>query len=751
MPEFHPLLLCPPVIQDGKTTFYHPSNEVEVSMPAALARRLVACCDGTVTEEAVIAQLSRWWTSSYLRSVLTELQKHDVLVDGRMIAPFVWRFVSNPSPWLPKLSPEAIDALVADHRLQQPHGKATVSMRLHHTPFSRRFADRRSSRNFGTSPVKAGSLTRILWASYGLTGSTVHTFAGRVTPRRTVPSAGALYPLLVHLVLFAPCGVVSPGVYRVHPNEHEVDLHRLPLETARPRSWFVDPSLFTNAAGLIIVSGSFARTAAKYGNRGLLYAALEAGHVAQNVHLTAHAAGLMTIEVGGFFESAIRADLGFKESVQPLTTVVFGAPHRRSSGRRTLTASDAVRAAVRDVVLAPRTSGGYTTPFTMAFGKVVLPDGSTWWSCGRSKSLAVAERKAVAEGIEWFACSRADAHDLTTARLVELGGTAVDPRSMHAYLPDQFEHQRWVINPFDPDEQHVWRRVIDVKTGEDRFILAQAAYFPYSPAVGRRYMFASSSGNAAHPNAESAFERALYELIERDAFMVTWLNRLRRPVVSWRTLPGDVQRRLRTLVKLGFTARVVDITYDLGAVPLVVAHHPKLPYLTCAAAVGSDLRASLDRALMEVEGSVYCRFRDGSASRTMIPKQVWQTYDHDLLYQQRSAIRLATFLLGDERRPMTFTRFGRERGKQSFATMQAELRRLGYPVFRLNYTAGDTLLEQMPVVAVKAIVPGLVPMSFEYGLEPFALPRIVELPVVCGYSHHPVPAGLLNRFPHPYT
>lgn len=73
--------------------------------------------------------------------------------------------------------------------------------------------------------------------------------------------------------------------------------HEMPL----PVRSFVDPLTPENSHGVVVISGSFRTNGRKYGNRSLLYTILEAGHIAQNVHLAAHDSQVATVEVGGFY------------------------------------------------------------------------------------------------------------------------------------------------------------------------------------------------------------------------------------------------------------------------------------------------------------------------------------------------------------------------------------------------------------------------------------------------------------------
>jgi SagB-type dehydrogenase family enzyme len=61
---------------------------------------------------------------------------------------------------------------------------------------------------------------------------------------------------------------------------------------------------------VIVLSANFGRTLKKYGARGYRYVLLEAGHVAQNICLTAAELGLGSLCVGGYRDRGLNHALG---------------------------------------------------------------------------------------------------------------------------------------------------------------------------------------------------------------------------------------------------------------------------------------------------------------------------------------------------------------------------------------------------------------------------------------------------------
>ena len=171
-----------------------------------------------------------------------------------------------------------------------------------------RALDRRwSRRDFNGAALARRSLATLLDAGYGL----------RAGSRRTVPSGGALYPLELYVAAHE-IDDVAAGVYRYDPRRHALEeLDRSDpwprLEGASPF-----PGLLDGAAAVLLVLAVFGRTRFKYGQRGVRFVLLEAGHVVQNVVLAATALDLPALPLGGFYDAQVDALLdadGVEESV----------------------------------------------------------------------------------------------------------------------------------------------------------------------------------------------------------------------------------------------------------------------------------------------------------------------------------------------------------------------------------------------------------------------------------------------------
>lgn len=184
---------------------------------------------------------------------------------------------------------------------------------------------RRTVRAAPGEPVALGDLSQLLWSAQGLTA----TSGGR-----TSPSAGGQYPLRLHVAAGNILGLPA-GLYSYDVNRHALD----PLSNEDPRAalgasaigdqpWVSQASaIIAVLADLDSIARHFASQAPK-GERGARYVYMEAGALAENVHLQATALGLGMVLVGGFDDEMARAAVRASGPLEPVALLCISGRGR---------------------------------------------------------------------------------------------------------------------------------------------------------------------------------------------------------------------------------------------------------------------------------------------------------------------------------------------------------------------------------------------------------------------------------------
>ena len=170
-------------------------------------------------------------------------------------------------------------------------------------PLWEAMAERRSIREFSPHPVTGAELSRLLWATQGITASAWGF------EFRTVPSAGALYPVETYLVINRVEGL-SPGIYHYQVRKAELILLK-EGDFGRPLSHAaLGQEMLGEAACVFVWTAIVERSKWKYRERAYRYIYMDAGHIGQNLYLAATALNLGCCTVGAFFDEEVDHLLG---------------------------------------------------------------------------------------------------------------------------------------------------------------------------------------------------------------------------------------------------------------------------------------------------------------------------------------------------------------------------------------------------------------------------------------------------------
>lgn len=741
MKEFHkqfmPIFVAAGIHRGSRGTFYVRNQIISVTIPNGLMQDLLRMCDGRHNLREILSLLSKRWDKRILNNFITELVRNGVLCDSRSIIQSQWSFIENPSHFPLHITDNKVALLVkqAKERHKNQPSESDKVYQASPSSLGKLLDRRRSVRSFSGQSIELQSIVDMLWSAYGEVHVSKDDGTLMTNCRRTVPSAGALYPLMIHVALFKETEELHPGIYSAWMGSPgTVGFNLVSEDTARLIRSFADPLMLDKAHGVIIISGSLHTTGEKYGNRSMLYVTLEIGHAAQNIHIAASESEVAIVEIGGFVEELLAKAIELPKHYRPMTTVVFGHEDKMTQ--------DNISKSEVEIDWAIPIADQYQLPFTMAFAKMSF-EADDDWACGRAVLPKLAYTKAVAEAREWAACECVS-DELVYAKLTDLE-TAIDPRKIIAFHPAQYRLKGFPLKPFSEKVEYAWVEGGDELQRSKVHVLADCVYYPYF-SKAPRYSHASSSGVAAYPERQQAIKNGVLELIERDSFMIAYLTRLSLPTVIEKTIPKEIYKRIGELRKNGFRIWVKDYSLDLAPVVFIFAQSENLKFTTCAGCANFDTEEAFDHALMEIESSVLCRFANGP-SKPIEQFEVRLPRDHGRLYEQKRFFRKADFL-AYSRDFVRFQKVGRDTA-QSWQELLDRFVKKNWRLITIPLNLTKKYGGNNGLHIVRSIVPGMVPISFGYQQMPYGMERIrLIAKEIEGIS---ISYRDMSKFPHPYT
>ncbi len=81
---------------------------------------------------------------------------------------------------------------------------------------------------------------------------------------------------------------------------------------------------------MIIIAADYNRTTKKYGERGLRYVHMEAGHASENIYLQACTLGIGTVAIGAFDDRRVASVIGLPQDQTPLYLMPVGKASSRT-------------------------------------------------------------------------------------------------------------------------------------------------------------------------------------------------------------------------------------------------------------------------------------------------------------------------------------------------------------------------------------------------------------------------------------
>lgn len=181
--------------------------------------------------------------------------------------------------------------------------------------------ERRTFRSFAPRALSQRQVAQLLWAAQEITSPEGY---------RTAPSAGALYPLELHLVAGNVDGLPA-GSYRYDPARHALqatipgDLRQAIAKSALNQQWIA------SAPAVLVIGAIESRTTAKYGRRSIQYVHMEVGHASQNLLLQAVALGLAGAIVEAFDDERLKHLMQLPGEERPMAILPFGHPITEAS------------------------------------------------------------------------------------------------------------------------------------------------------------------------------------------------------------------------------------------------------------------------------------------------------------------------------------------------------------------------------------------------------------------------------------
>jgi ribosomal protein S12 methylthiotransferase accessory factor len=378
-------------------------------------------------------------------------------------------------------------------------------------------------------------------------------------------------------------------------------------------------------------------------------------------------------------------------------------------------------------------------------------------AAGKGRTDDQAIRAAVGEAIEHY-CAAHFNNDLTFVKpLAELSEKGVAPTECVLYSETQYARRNFPYHQWNADDQVTWAPMRELP-GEGEAFAPSTLVYLNTPGTRVEDLLCTptSNGLAAGPNLEFAILNGLLELVERDGFLITWMNKLPAPQVTFSALTGLASSITEHYERFGTEIRVYNVSTDLPIYVMMALALDKTgegPAVMAGLGCHLDPRVALTKSLLEicqVHASEKKRFQDSPpAERLKSYEDVHTLDDHSAFLMVPERIGEFAFLLENGRTQLIedLPNHSREDISLDLQTCVDSLVAAGCRVLYADLTTSDVVDYGLRVVRTMAT--GLQPMHFGFGEERLGGKRLFDVPRVMGHATETRTEKDLNPCPHP--
>lgn len=316
---------------------------------------------------------------------------------------------------------------------------------------------------------------------------------------------------------------------------------------------------------------------------------------------------------------------------------------------------------------------------------------------------------------------------------------------------------------FDEDTMFSWVKGEELLNERSALIPAQLVFWNYKRDQESQEPYlreSNTNGAAGHFTKEETILAGIYENIQRDAFLIYWLNNIAPPRIDPKTVRDEGLKRMITdCEKYEFEVVFLNTTLDLGVpscVCTLVDQSGFGPKISIGGGSGPDLEKALMKSITEAMG-VYHWLRAGGKPFVLPPdykpftqKGIGQE-ERLMFWENQESFKILKPFLSGSLQSLAETA---DAYPSSFKNPSEELeyvkeifrkRGSGYEMY--VYEAKHPVLDSLGYHSARIIIPVLVPVYLEETNAALGSTRLWDVPGKMGYN----PSDAPNPFPHPFS
>lgn len=298
-----------------------------------------------------------------------------------------------------------------------------------------------------------------------------------------------------------------------------------------------------------------------------------------------------------------------------------------------------------------------------------------------------------------------------------------------------------------------WVEGKSIMNNKSILIPAQLVFAPYiyqedEPLI----IWPISTGAASGKSLKTAIYKGICEIVERDAYMISYLNKLSLPQINTNKIKNiRIQGMLESLKRYKIEPNLIDITTDIkipSIAAILVDTTEQGPAISVGLKTGFD---TVDTIIGAVEEALMVRswirdkfiYLEPKYKRNKIIKTV---EDRAHLWFNKNVLKNLDFWLKNKQNKINLKIS--KNTENNFSKTIKIFKEKNIDVIYVNLTTKE--VEGYGFKIVKVIIPQLQPLYLDEQYKYFGKDRLFQAPIDMGFLQKPKSENELNKIPHPF-
>lgn len=330
---------------------------------------------------------------------------------------------------------------------------------------------------------------------------------------------------------------------------------------------------------------------------------------------------------------------------------------------------------------------------------------------------------------------------------------AIDPKDFVFFSADQLLQKKYEQYLINDNSFFRWTEFKSLNDNKSYYVPCQAVYLAYKQTRKEPLIYPSiSTGTAGHVDIDSALLSGIYEVLERDAYMIYYLNKLKPKKYDLKSFKN---KEINTLLDISNRYNLKLISLDIRTnidVPVVASLVVDRSGLGKAVSIGLKSHLNLEEAII---GSINEAFHTRTWIREAYisnPNKITKSKlikdsslkNRGLFWYPLESLEKIGFLMNNLDKAKIDNKKNKLSVKEQISILKNSLNSKGYKIYYKDITS--KYFKDIPLKIVKVIIPGMQPVYLD---EKYPLKGGQRLKSVPGYLGYNTKRNI-NTYPHPF-